>query len=244
MKNLFLQKYRGNLINCLTTSVLCLFRIEQDKLMSKTAQVQTRWKNNFFWRKSWHCIIHYEFSRAINKENQNFYIQGLTHSAVKRSHGDNVRNLIQKIENHPQRRTLQSDLQQHRQFNHSEKNHETWLKQLETVKYEWFDVEPKAKSKVCLSHCDVNIVYCTCGHFLRDGTKENKAHLNFTLDPFSIQNYCIKKRATARTPLREEKKNHDCFITNIRDERFRKSMPKEHCATCVASGIKRISFFS
>ena len=58
-----------------------------------------------------------EFNRAINEENIDFNIPGLPHSAVKRSHGVNVQNLIQKIENHPQRHALQSDLQQHRQFN-------------------------------------------------------------------------------------------------------------------------------
>ena len=36
---------------------------------------------------------------------------------LKRSHGINVHNLIQQIENHPQRKALQSDLQQHRAFN-------------------------------------------------------------------------------------------------------------------------------
>ena len=36
---------------------------------------------------------------------------------VKRSHGVNVHNLIQQIENHPQRQALQSDLQQHQAFN-------------------------------------------------------------------------------------------------------------------------------
>ena len=54
-----------------------------------------------------------EFNRAINEENIAFNIPGVPHSAVKRSHGVNVRNLIQKIENHPQRHALQSDLQQH-----------------------------------------------------------------------------------------------------------------------------------
>ena len=58
-----------------------------------------------------------EFNRAINEENIDFNIPGLPHSVVKRSHGVNVQNLIQKIENHPHRRALQSDLQQHRQFN-------------------------------------------------------------------------------------------------------------------------------
>ena len=53
-----------------------------------------------------------EFNRAINEENIDFNIPRVPHSAVKRSHGVNVRNLIQKIENHPQRHALQNDLQQ------------------------------------------------------------------------------------------------------------------------------------
>ena len=55
-----------------------------------------------------------EFNRAINEENIDFNIPGLPHSAVKQSHGVNVQNLIQKIDNHPHRRALQSE---HRQFN-------------------------------------------------------------------------------------------------------------------------------
>ena len=66
-----------------------------------------------------------EFNRATDEENIDFNIPGVPNSTVKRSHGVNVQNLIPKIENHPQRRALQSDLQQHRQFNPSAKNHET-----------------------------------------------------------------------------------------------------------------------
>ena len=58
-----------------------------------------------------------EFNCAIKEENIDFNIPGSQHSAVKRSHGVNVQYLIQKIENHPQRHALQSDLQQHRAFN-------------------------------------------------------------------------------------------------------------------------------
>ena len=58
-----------------------------------------------------------EFNRAIDEENIDFNIPGVSNSTVKRSHGVNVQNLIQKIENHPQRQALQSDLQQHRPFN-------------------------------------------------------------------------------------------------------------------------------
>ena len=44
-----------------------------------------------------------EFNRAIDKENIDFNIPGVPNATVKRSHGINVHNLIQKIENHPQR---------------------------------------------------------------------------------------------------------------------------------------------
>ena len=57
------------------------------------------------------------FNRASDEENIDFNIPGVPHSAVQRSQGVNVQNLIQKIENHPQRQAIQSDLQQHRQFN-------------------------------------------------------------------------------------------------------------------------------
>ena len=57
-----------------------------------------------------------EFNRAT-EENIDFNIPGVPNSTVKRSHGVNVHNLIQKIENHPHRHALQSDLQQRRQFN-------------------------------------------------------------------------------------------------------------------------------
>ena len=57
-----------------------------------------------------------EFNRAIDEENIDFNIPGVPNSTVKRSHGVNVQNLIQKIENHPQRQALQSDLRQHRPF--------------------------------------------------------------------------------------------------------------------------------
>ena len=66
-----------------------------------------------------------KFNLAIDDENIDFNIPGVPNSMVKRSHGVNVHNLIQKIENHPQRQALQRDLQQHRAFNPSAKNHKT-----------------------------------------------------------------------------------------------------------------------
>ena len=57
-----------------------------------------------------------KFNLAIDEENIDFNITGVPNAMVKRSHGINVHNLIQQIENHPQREALQSDLQQHRAF--------------------------------------------------------------------------------------------------------------------------------
>ena len=54
-----------------------------------------------------------KFNLAMDDENIDFNISGVPNAMVKRSHGINVHNLIQKIENHPQRQALQSDLQQH-----------------------------------------------------------------------------------------------------------------------------------
>ena len=54
-----------------------------------------------------------EFYRAIEEENIGFNIPGVPTSTAKRSHGINVQNLIQKIQNHLQRQALQSDLEQH-----------------------------------------------------------------------------------------------------------------------------------
>ena len=58
-----------------------------------------------------------EFNRATNEEDIDFNIPGLPHSAVKQLHGASVRDLIQKIENHPRRHALQRDLQQRQTFN-------------------------------------------------------------------------------------------------------------------------------
>ena len=128
-----------------------------------------------------------EFNRAINEENIDFNIPGRPHSSVKQSHGTNVQGLIQKIENHPQRHAFQSDLQQHRQFNLFSKESQDVIKAAgNTELCELLDVEPKAQCKASLAYWDAGIVYCTCGHFLRNDTTENKKYVKFVLDLFSI----------------------------------------------------------
>ena len=58
-----------------------------------------------------------EFIRERIEEDMNFNIPGLPHSIVKQLQGASVRELIQEIENHPNRHALRRDLQQSQSFN-------------------------------------------------------------------------------------------------------------------------------
>ena len=63
-----------------------------------------------------------------------------------------------------ERQALQSDLQQHRQFNPFSKESQDVIKAAgNTELCELPDVEPKAQCKACPAYWDVGIVYCTCG---------------------------------------------------------------------------------
>ena len=145
-----------------------------------------------------------EFIRPINEEDIDLNIPGLPHSTVKQLHGASVQYLIQKIENHPHRHALQSDLQQRQQFNPFSKESKDMIHDVGNIELcELLDVVPNAQCKVCLSYWDVGIVYCTCGHFLRDGTEENKKFVKYTRSLLDSQ-LLHQEGATPRAPLREE----------------------------------------
>ena len=131
-----------------------------------------------------------ELTREIIEEDIDFNIPGLPHSTVKQLHGASVRELIQKIENHPHRHALQRDLQQSQSFNPFSPESKQMIHEVGNIELsELLDTEPKTQCKVCLSYWDVGIVWCTCGHFLRKGTEENKKFVQYTMDLLSIPNY-------------------------------------------------------
>ena len=98
------------------------------------------------------------------------------------------------------------------------------------------------KCKECLSYWDIGIVYCTCGHFLRKGTEENKKFVQYTMDLFSIHDYYIKKGLHHGHRYGKKPGDREYYIANslkkkckkeellgihdrfIRDEKFRKNM--------------------
>ena len=135
-----------------------------------------------------------EFNRAIDEKNIDFNIPGVPNSTVRRSHGVNVQNLIQKIENHPHRQALQSDLQQHRAFNPFSKESQDVIEAAgNTELCEMVDVEPKSQCRACLTYWSAGIVYYTCGHLMKDDTTENNKYIKSVLDLFSIPNFYTRK---------------------------------------------------
>ena len=184
-----------------------------------------------------------KFNLAMDDENIDFNISGVPDAMVKRPHGINVHNLIQQIENHPQREALQSDLQQHRAFNPlSDESKDAIMAAGNTELCEIINVEPKLQCKACLNHWSAGIVYCTCGRLMTDDSAENRKYISAVLDTFSIPNFYIRKGRphghrygkapgckdyfTANQLARKGRKKkydsiHDRFI---RDKTFRKAM--------------------
>ena len=77
-----------------------------------------------------------------------FRIPGLPHSVVKQSDNCRVRELVEKIENHSHRQTLQRDLQQN---NASDPLSEKFKKMIEDMGnvelFELFETDPKTQCK-------------------------------------------------------------------------------------------------
>ena len=58
--------------------------------------------------------------------------------------------------------------------------------------FELFETEPKTQCTECLSYWSEGIVYCTCGHLLKENVAK-RGSIEYTLDLQSIPEYVIKK---------------------------------------------------
>ena len=105
-----------------------------------------------------------------------------------------VRELIQKIENHPDRHVLQQDLQQNQAYNPFSPESKKMIQDVGNIELcELLETEPKTQCKACLSYWKLGIVYCTCGHFLHRETAVNRKIIKYTMDLHSVPEYVIKK---------------------------------------------------
>ena len=102
------------LVICLKTPVLSKLTMDQGPDERNSSTIHTVKEQHAH---EVHCEIlsfdtDNDFNRNINEGDIDFNIPGQPHSAVKQLHGVSDRELIQKIENHPNRHALQRDLQQ------------------------------------------------------------------------------------------------------------------------------------
>ena len=138
--------------------------------------------------------INDETIRERIEADMDFKISGLPHSVVKHAQSASVRELIQKIENHPNRHALQRDLRQSQSFNPFSPESKQMIHEVANIELcELLETEPETQCKVCLSYWDVGIVYCTCGNFLRERREENQKFIKYTMDLLSLPDYVIKK---------------------------------------------------
>ena len=131
-----------------------------------------------------------------------FRIPGLPHSVVKHAQSTSVRELIQKIENHPDRHALQQDLRQNQSFNPFSPESKQMIQDVGNIELcELLETEPKTQCTVCLSYWNTGMIYCTCGHFLHKEIGANRKFIKYTMDLLSVPEYVIKK---GRPHRREE----------------------------------------
>ena len=103
----------------------------------------------------------------VNEANIDFRIPRLPHSFVKHAQSTSVRQLIQKIENHPDRHAFQKDLLLNQSFNPISPESKQMIRDVGNIELcELLETEPKTLYKVCLSYWNIGILNCTSGHFL------------------------------------------------------------------------------
>ena len=104
-----------------------------------------------------------------------------------------VRELIQKIENHPDRHVLQQDLRQNQSLNPFSPESKQMIQDVGNIELcELLETEPKTQCTVCLSYWNTGILYCTCGYFLHKERGANQKFINYTMDLLSVPEYVIK----------------------------------------------------
>ena len=120
----------------------------------------------------------------LNEVNIDFRIPGLPHSVVKQAENSRVRELVKKIENHPHRHPPQHDLQQNKASNPFSTTRKQMIQDVGNVElFELFETDPKTQCKDCLSYWSEGIVYCTCGHLLKE-IVANRGFIEKNFGPF------------------------------------------------------------
>ena len=164
----------------------------------------------------------------VNEADMDFRIPGLPHSVVKQAQSTGVRQLIQKIENHPDRHALQQDLRQNQSFNPFSPESKQMIQYVGNIELcELLKTEPKTQCTVCLSYWSVGIVYCTCGHFLQKETEVNRKFVKYTMDFLSLPGYVIKKGGSHGQRYGEKPGDKEYYLANQLKKKCKKKKFQE-----------------
>ena len=139
-----------------------------------------------------------------------FRVSRLPHAVVKQAENFRVRELVKKIESHPHREVFQADLQQNNVYNPFSDELEAMIREMGNVElFESCETIPKVQCSECLLDWNQGIVYCTCGHLLRESESSQHFH-QWRLDAFSIPHSVIRKGRPrgARHGKTEAQKEH------------------------------------
>ena len=119
-------------------------------------------------------------STPFNEVDIDFRVYGLPHAVVKQAENSRVRELVKKIENHPHRQGLQDDLQHNNAYNPFCEKSKKMIRDMGNVElFELCETIPEVQCKECLLYWNQGIVYCTCGHLLRE--RINPAEVSFNV---------------------------------------------------------------
>ena len=134
-------------------------------------------------------------STPFDEVDIDFRVSGLPHAVVKQAENSRVRELVKKIET---RITLIDKIfkpiyNKNNACNPFSEKSKKVIKDMGNVElFELCETIPKVQCKECLLYWNQGIVYCTCGHLLREN-QSSRGILRWTLDFLSIPNYAIQK---------------------------------------------------
>ena len=165
----------------------------------------------------------------LNEVNMDFRIPGLPHSVVKYAQSTTVRELIQKIENHPDRHALQQDLRQNQAYNPFSPESKKMIQEVGNIElFELLETDPKTQCTACLSNWSVGVVCCTCGHFLQKEIEVNRGFVKCTMDLLSLPECVIKKGRAHGHRFGKKPGDKECYLANQLKKKCKKEFQGIH----------------
>ena len=98
----------------------------------------------------------------LEEKDIDFSVSGLPHAVVKQAENFRVRELMKKIESHPHREALQTDLLQSNAYNLFSDDSKAMIREMGNVDYSSYARKiPKVQYSECLLYWNQGVIYCT-----------------------------------------------------------------------------------